>query len=116
VLSAALHDWDDEDAVRILQRCADAASETGKVLVVDHIGDAQGEVSNDLIGLRPPHVDHPVRSPLQPDANRPKSGRRRDCDDDRALQGQPDAGREAESGGERPTGNSDGKPEKAEAG
>jgi hypothetical protein len=42
LLSGVLHDWDDEDAVRILQRCADAASETGKVLVVDHIGDAQG--------------------------------------------------------------------------
>jgi 2,7-dihydroxy-5-methyl-1-naphthoate 7-O-methyltransferase len=42
VLSAVLHDWDDEDAVRILRRCADAASETGRVLVVEHIGDAQG--------------------------------------------------------------------------
>jgi 2,7-dihydroxy-5-methyl-1-naphthoate 7-O-methyltransferase len=42
VLSGVLHDWDDGDAVRILQRCADAASETGKVLVVDHVGDAQG--------------------------------------------------------------------------
>jgi hypothetical protein len=41
VLSAVLHDWDDADALRILQRCADAASETGQVLVVDHIGDAQ---------------------------------------------------------------------------
>ena len=41
VLSGVLHNWDDEDAVRILQRCADAASETGKVLVVDHISDAQ---------------------------------------------------------------------------
>jgi hypothetical protein len=42
LLSGVLHDWDDADAVRILQRCAGAASETGKVLVVDHIGDAQG--------------------------------------------------------------------------
>lgn len=42
MLSGVLHDWDDEDAVRLFQRCADAASETGKVLVVDHIGDAQG--------------------------------------------------------------------------
>jgi 2,7-dihydroxy-5-methyl-1-naphthoate 7-O-methyltransferase len=41
VLSGVLHDWDDEDAVRILRRCAEAASETGTVLVVDHIGDAQ---------------------------------------------------------------------------
>jgi SAM-dependent methyltransferase len=41
VLSGVLHDWDDEEAVRILRRCADAAAETGKVLVVDHIGDVQ---------------------------------------------------------------------------
>jgi 2,7-dihydroxy-5-methyl-1-naphthoate 7-O-methyltransferase len=41
VLSGVLHDWDDEDAVGILRRCADAASETGTVLVVDHFGDAQ---------------------------------------------------------------------------
>jgi hypothetical protein len=41
VLSGVLHDWDDEDALRILQRCADAASATGRVLVVDHFGDAQ---------------------------------------------------------------------------
>jgi hypothetical protein len=41
VLSGVLHDWDDQDARRILQRCADAAAETGKVLVVDHIGDGQ---------------------------------------------------------------------------
>jgi 2,7-dihydroxy-5-methyl-1-naphthoate 7-O-methyltransferase len=34
--------WAVEDAVRILQRCAEAASETGKVLVVDHVVDAQG--------------------------------------------------------------------------
>ena len=42
VLSGVLHDWPDEDAVRILQRCAEAASGTGKVLVVDHLGDARG--------------------------------------------------------------------------
>jgi hypothetical protein len=42
LLSGVLHDWDDEAAVHILQRCADAASETGRVLVVDHIGDAEG--------------------------------------------------------------------------
>jgi hypothetical protein len=42
LLSGVLHDWDDPDAVRILRRCADAASGTGKVLVVDHIGYAHG--------------------------------------------------------------------------
>jgi 2,7-dihydroxy-5-methyl-1-naphthoate 7-O-methyltransferase len=41
VLSGVLHDWDDENALRILRRCADAASEAGKVLVVDHIGEAE---------------------------------------------------------------------------
>src|SRR3954469_25095665 len=41
LLSGVLHDWDDEPALRILQRCADAAAETGRVLVVDHYGDAQ---------------------------------------------------------------------------
>jgi hypothetical protein len=52
LLSGVLHGWDDEDAVRILQRCADAASETGKVLVVDHIGDAQGGTPNTEGDLR----------------------------------------------------------------
>ena len=43
VLSAVLHDWDDEDAVRILRRCADAVPETGRVVVVeDNTGAAQG--------------------------------------------------------------------------
>jgi hypothetical protein len=39
VLSGVLHDWDDEDALRILRRCAEAAGDTGKVLVVDHVDD-----------------------------------------------------------------------------
>ncbi|MGW4093080.1 methyltransferase [Nocardia sp. NPDC004750] len=42
LLSGVLHDWDDEAAVRILRRCADAVPEHGKVLVLDHIGDADG--------------------------------------------------------------------------
>ncbi|MEU5883389.1 methyltransferase [Spirillospora sp. NPDC047279] len=41
VLSGVLHDWDDEHAARILQRCAEAASTTGKVLVVDHIAETE---------------------------------------------------------------------------
>jgi hypothetical protein len=52
VLSGVLHDWDDEDAARILQRCADAASQTGRVLVVDHIGDAGGGIPNTEGDLR----------------------------------------------------------------
>jgi hypothetical protein len=42
VLSGVLHDWDDEVAARILKRCVEAASETGRVLVVDHIDDEGG--------------------------------------------------------------------------
>ncbi|TNC27010.1 methyltransferase [Amycolatopsis alkalitolerans] len=42
VLSGILHDWPDEDALRILRRCAEAAAGTGKVLVVDHLRDAGG--------------------------------------------------------------------------
>lgn len=52
LLSGVLHDWDDEEAARILRRCADAASESGKVLVVDHIGDAQGTTPNTEGDLR----------------------------------------------------------------
>jgi uncharacterized glyoxalase superfamily protein PhnB len=52
LLSGILHDWDDEDAVRILQRCADAAAGTGEVLVVDHIGDAEGSSPNTEGDLR----------------------------------------------------------------
>ncbi|WP_141579317.1 methyltransferase [Actinomadura sp. WMMA1423] len=40
LLSGVLHDWDDDEAVRILRRCAEAASATGKVLVMEHIEDA----------------------------------------------------------------------------
>ncbi|MFF7651764.1 methyltransferase [Streptomyces sp. NPDC007983] len=36
VLSSILHNWDDASAARIVRRCAEAASGTGKVLVVDH--------------------------------------------------------------------------------
>ncbi|URM98952.1 methyltransferase [Actinomadura madurae] len=37
LLSGVLHDWDDEDALRILRRCAEAAGATGRVLAVDHV-------------------------------------------------------------------------------
>ncbi|WP_063022818.1 methyltransferase [Nocardia niwae] len=39
LLSGVLHDWDDDAAARILRRCADAAADTGTVLVLDHIGE-----------------------------------------------------------------------------
>lgn len=35
VLSGVLHDWDDERALRILGRCAEAAGTTGRVLVIE---------------------------------------------------------------------------------
>ncbi|MFI5916699.1 methyltransferase [Dactylosporangium sp. NPDC051541] len=39
VLSGVMHNWSDEDATRILRRCADAAGDTGVVLIADHISD-----------------------------------------------------------------------------
>ncbi|WP_412516364.1 methyltransferase [Actinomadura madurae] len=39
LLSGVLHDWDDEDALRILRRCAEAAGAAGRVLAVDHVAD-----------------------------------------------------------------------------
>jgi hypothetical protein len=40
VLSAVLHDWDDEPATAVLRRCAEAAGETGRVLIVESHGTA----------------------------------------------------------------------------
>ncbi|MDK0521951.1 methyltransferase [Streptomyces sp. ML-6] len=37
VLSTILHDWSDDASRQILRRCADAAGEHGKVLVVEHL-------------------------------------------------------------------------------
>lgn len=42
LLSGILHDWDDDAAARILRCCAEAAAETGRVLVLDHIGAVDG--------------------------------------------------------------------------
>lgn len=52
LLSGVLHDWDDVDAARILQRCADAASDTGRVLVVDHVSESQDTTSDTEGDLR----------------------------------------------------------------
>ena len=38
LLSAVLHDWDDEPATAILRRCAEAAGETGRVVIVESHG------------------------------------------------------------------------------
>jgi hypothetical protein len=51
LLSAILHDWQDEPAVRILRRCAEAAGEKGVVLVIEAIG-ADGESPNTAMDLR----------------------------------------------------------------
>ncbi|MEV8513815.1 methyltransferase [Dactylosporangium sp. NPDC051484] len=51
VLSAILHDWDDEHATRILRRCAQAAGPQGVVLVIEAIG-ADGESPNTAMDLR----------------------------------------------------------------
>lgn len=37
LLAQILHDWDDEDAARILTRCAEAAGPDGRVLVVERL-------------------------------------------------------------------------------
>jgi hypothetical protein len=51
LLSGVLHDWDDEHAARILERCAEAAAQAGKVLVLEHI-DADGGAPNSEADLR----------------------------------------------------------------
>ncbi|SCL34430.1 Dimerisation domain-containing protein [Micromonospora nigra] len=51
ILSAIIHDWDDEPAVAILRRCAEAAGDTGRVLVVEAIG-ADGDSPNTAMDLR----------------------------------------------------------------
>ncbi|MGH3848200.1 MAG: methyltransferase [Pseudonocardiaceae bacterium] len=37
LLANTIHDWNDEDSVRILRRCADAAGPGGRVLVADRV-------------------------------------------------------------------------------
>ncbi|GLF98803.1 methyltransferase [Streptomyces yaizuensis] len=51
VLSAILHDWNDEDATAILRRCAKAAGERGVVLVIEAVG-ADGESPGTAMDLR----------------------------------------------------------------
>ena len=59
VLSSVLHDWDDENAARILRRCADAASAAGpasgkgKVIVIEEfVEDDLGRTPNTEGNLR----------------------------------------------------------------
>lgn len=43
-----LHDWDDENADRILRRCAEAARPDGRVLVIEAVGGLRGNSYMDL--------------------------------------------------------------------
>ncbi len=54
LLSGVLHDWDDEHALRILRRCADAARTTGRVLVIEEglLDDASGSGLRTEMNLR----------------------------------------------------------------
>lgn len=40
ILSRVIHDWDDDDVLRILRNCAHAARPHGKVLVIEDTGDS----------------------------------------------------------------------------
>ncbi|MCB5165661.1 methyltransferase [Streptomyces bambusae] len=51
VLSLILHDWDDEDSVAILRRCAEAAGSGGSVFVIESIG-ATGDAPHTGMDLR----------------------------------------------------------------
>ncbi|MGP2438566.1 methyltransferase [Streptomyces sp. JW3] len=48
LLSSILHNWDDSAAARIMRRCAEAASTTGRVLVVDYFTDQSIMTEGDL--------------------------------------------------------------------
>jgi hypothetical protein len=50
VLSGVLHDWDDEHAVRILKRCAEAAGDTGKVIVLEEAMELDEDGTSDTEG------------------------------------------------------------------
>ncbi|MGH7693013.1 MAG: methyltransferase [Candidatus Dormibacteria bacterium] len=50
VLRNIIHDWPDEQAVRILRRGAEAAGETGRVLVVDRVV-GEGSNQHELTGM-----------------------------------------------------------------
>src|SRR5699024_6743047 len=43
VLNSILHDWNDEHAVEILRRCADAAGREGRVVFIENDAAARAE-------------------------------------------------------------------------
>jgi hypothetical protein len=51
LLCDILHDWDDENAHRILARCVEAAHPEGRVLVVEPVGGMSGTSEMDLVML-----------------------------------------------------------------
>lgn len=48
LLSSILHNWNDAAAARIMRRCADAASTTGRVFVVDYFDEQSVQTEGDL--------------------------------------------------------------------
>jgi hypothetical protein len=46
-----LHDWDDDQAGRILSRCVEAAHPNGRVLVVEAVGGLRADTAMDLVML-----------------------------------------------------------------
>ena len=51
LLCAIIHDWDDEHALAILRRCAEAAGADGQIFVIEKIG-FDGETVNTAMDLR----------------------------------------------------------------
>jgi hypothetical protein len=51
VLCDILHDWDDENAHRVLARCAEAAGPTGRILVIEPVGGRRASADMDLAML-----------------------------------------------------------------
>ncbi|SDM68377.1 O-methyltransferase [Allokutzneria albata] len=51
LLADILHDWDDEHAHRILDRCVEAARPAGRVLVIEPVGGLRASTEMDLVML-----------------------------------------------------------------
>ncbi|HEY5834825.1 methyltransferase [Streptomyces sp.] len=51
ILSSVIHNWDDDDTLAILKRCAEAAGERGRVFVIEQTGE-DGESPNTIMDLR----------------------------------------------------------------
>ncbi|GAA1015327.1 methyltransferase [Acrocarpospora pleiomorpha] len=52
ILSRVIHDWDDDDALRILRNCAHAARPNGKVIVIEDTGTEHAESVSTEMDLR----------------------------------------------------------------